>query len=164
MKKNFYKDILETIREPLCVVDSSETILYRNPAFDQHFQIDESTDFHAFSQLPEKYTSISLIRECIRDKKSETRVLQEGTDAPLKVSVTRLAEDPGDADCYIEQILAFPAKASDRPQTSQSSLSFDELVISDRAMADINQTISRIAYFDSTILIQGENGSCTSYP
>ena len=49
MKKNFYKDILETIREPLCVVDSSETILYRNPAFDQHFQIDESTDFHAFS-------------------------------------------------------------------------------------------------------------------
>ena len=59
MKKNFYKDILETIREPLCVVDSSETILYRNPAFDQHFQIDESTDFHAFSQLPEKYTSIS---------------------------------------------------------------------------------------------------------
>ena len=76
MKKNFYKDILETIREPLCVVDSSETILYRNPAFDQHFQIDERTDFHAFSQLPEKYTSISLIRECIRDKKSETRVLQ----------------------------------------------------------------------------------------
>ena len=62
MKKNFYKDILETIREPLCVVDSSETILYRNPAFDQHFQIDESADFHAFSQLPEKYTSISLIR------------------------------------------------------------------------------------------------------
>ena len=54
MKKNFYKDILETIREPLCVVDSSETILYRNPAFDQHFQIDESTDFHEFSQLPEK--------------------------------------------------------------------------------------------------------------
>ena len=159
MKKNFYKDILETIREPLCVVDSSETILYRNPAFDQHFQIDESTDFHAFSQLPEKYTSISLIRECIRDKKSETRVLQEGTDAPLEVSVTRLAEDPGDADCYIEQILAFPAKASDRPQTSQSSLSFDELVISDRAMADINQTISRIAYFDSTILIQGESGT-----
>ncbi len=159
MKKNFYKDILETIREPLCVVDSSETILYRNPAFDQHFQIDESTDFHAFSQLPEKYTSISLIRECIRDKKSETRVLQEGTDAPLEVSVTRLAEDPDDADCYIEQILAFPAKASDRPQTSQSSLSFDELVISDRAMADINQTISRIAYFDSTILIQGESGT-----
>ena len=77
MKKNFYKDILETIREPLCVVDSSETILYRNPAFDQHFQIDESADFHAFSQLPEKYTSISLIQECIRDKKSETRVLQE---------------------------------------------------------------------------------------
>lgn len=159
MKKNFYKDILETIREPLCVVDSSETILYRNPAFDQHFQIDERTDFHAFSQLPEKYTSISLIRECIRDKKSETRVLQEGTDAPLEVSVTRLAEDPDDADCYIEQILAFPAKASDRPQTSQSSLSFDELVISDRAMADINQTISRIAYFDSTILIQGESGT-----
>ena len=60
---------------------------------------------------------------------------------------------------YIEQILAFPAKASDRPQTSQSSLSFDELVISDRAMADINQTISRIAYFDSTILIQGESGT-----
>lgn len=159
MKKNFYKDILETIREPLCVVDSSETILYRNPAFDQHFQIDERTDFHAFSQLPEKYTSISLIRECIRDKKSETRVLQEGTDTPLEVSVTRLAEDPDDADCYIEQILAFPAKASDRPQTSQSSLSFDELVISDRAMADINQTISRIAYFDSTILIQGESGT-----
>ena len=159
MKKNFYKDILETIREPLCVVDSSETILYRNPAFDQHFQIDESADFHAFSQLPEKYTSISLIRECIRDKKSETRVLQEGTDATLEVSVTRLAEDPGEADCYIEQILAFPAKASDRPQTSRSSLSFDELVISDRAMADINQTISRIAYFDSTILIQGESGT-----
>ena len=42
-----------------------------------------------FLKLPEKYTSISLIRECIRDKKSETRVLQEGTDAPLEVSVTR---------------------------------------------------------------------------
>lgn len=49
MKKNFYKDILETIREPLCVVDSSEMILYRNPAFDQHFQIDESADFPTFS-------------------------------------------------------------------------------------------------------------------
>ena len=63
MKKNFYKDILETIREPLCVVDSSETILYRNPAFDQHFQIDESTDFRGFYRkglmLHWKYPSLA---------------------------------------------------------------------------------------------------------
>ena len=37
--------------------------------------------------------------------------------------------------------------------------SVDDIVISDKAMMYISRTISRIAYFDSTVLIQGESGT-----
>lgn len=164
MKKNFYKDILETIKDPVCVINSAETVLYQNPAFDRFFAITEHATPVTFSQLPEAYTSISLLPECIRKNKSETRTIRFDDASCLKLSVSILAGSLDDKEsCYIEEIHSFPAKDAARPEpelpASSASATFDDLVISDKSMADINQTISRIAYFDSTILIQGESGT-----
>lgn len=158
MKKNFYKEILETIEVPICVFDSAETILYRNPAFNRFFQIDETAAQNRFSDLPRKYTSMSLLRECIRENQPGTRTVHSDGDSVLEISAAPLTDETG-GSCYMERILIFPAKSAAKPQGAVSAANFDELVISDKAMEDINQTISRIAYFDSTILIQGESGT-----
>ncbi len=159
MKNFIYKDILETIDDAICVFDSAEMLIYRNPAFSSIFHIDNMAALQHFSDLPEKYTSISLLRKCVKENCPQTCTINSGNNSFMKVSAVSITSESDREHYYMERIQLFPARNSVHTSTTTSTVIFDELVISDKAMEDINQTISRIAYFDSTVLIQGESGT-----
>lgn len=153
------ENIIDDIDECICVIGSDRKVLYFNRSLADHFG--QLRSFHGmyFHDLPSEYRKLSLYEACIdaHERVSTSEKLEDGS--LVVVTASPVFDSKGSLTHYVEEMLFCDSSDTSSESAPQSALSFDDIVISDSAMAEINQTISRIAYFDSTILIQGESGT-----
>lgn len=162
MNEIFFKKALDVMEDSLCILNNAMQVLYCNSSFSNRFNTDKSRIL-SYDDLPAKYKAVSLLTELSRSRGSITRQSETSGGIGASVTATTLTDEAGNIIGYMERIRfdAVPSRHESSAAASGSSDagSFDDIVMSDKMMFDINQTISRIAYFDSTILIQGESGT-----
>lgn len=158
-KGNIPEIIMNDIDECICVIDSSYNVLYFNSSLARKFKEIKSFKGMRYHDMPEKYRNLSLYEKCLKDGIKLTKKTHTDKTHYVITTTHPVSDGRGNTLYYIEEMLFSNIGDNIQSSLSQSQTSFDELVINDKAMFDINQTISRIAYFDSTILIQGESGT-----
>lgn len=165
MNEIFFKKALDIIEDSLCILSNDMQVLYYNSSFSNRFNTDKSRIL-SYDDLPSEYKSVSLLTEPSRFRGSITRQAKTSGGIGASVTATALTDEADNIIGYMERI-RFDAVSSRHENSAAVSGSsdtsavdsFDDIVMGDKMMFDINQTISRIAYFDSTILIQGESGT-----
>lgn len=142
----------------ICVTDLTGTVLYCNRPFLTHFSLSDDIIGKDLRHLPSDYRKFSQIQECIRDRKKLVRKKYINGGHHIKITTAPVFLNDPDKSVYVVESFTL---IEDDPEKSRSDASsnFDDIVLGDEAMLEITQTISRIAYFDSTVLIQGESGT-----
>ena len=151
MEDQFYEHILNELMEPVCVLSTSGAVLYHNEAFASCFSLSASAVGTLFSDLPAAYRDVSCHADCFLQGRKIKR-----KKAGMTVYAVPLHDQAGRIKACAEEILTAPG---DKEGDGMAAAPSEELILSDAAMQDINLTIQRTAYFDSTILIQGETGT-----
>lgn len=170
MNDNFLKNIIDNINECICVIGCDGNIIFCSEQTCRYFNIN-IYNVNNYSDMPSEYTELSSYENCmeLRDKVKKSTQLDNNT---LVTAYSIPIFDTDKNMIYCIEELSFSSTENhtsgvivtkgNTPSNLHSNAqiqNFDELVISDNAMFEINQTISRIAYFDPTILIQGETGT-----
>lgn len=161
MKENFLEDIINNISEGVCVISHNGNILLYNKSLMKHFNMTDAFIPTQYEQMPDQYKKMSLYKKCLANGEKTTKTTQLDKNTYVIISISPIF-DSKDKLIYCIEEMSFKTEELSNisvPNPMSGISSFDDLVINDKAMFDINQTISRIAYFDSTILIQGESGT-----
>lgn len=156
-KENITESIIDDIDVCVCVMDDDHNILYFNSSLAQKFKGIKSFKDISYADMPEEYKALSLYEECLKKGTKLSKKTQTDKKQYVITTTHPVLDDRENPIYYIEEILFSDIETNTHSPHTQTS--FDDIVINDKAMFDINQTISRIAYFDSTILIQGESGT-----
>lgn len=134
----------------ICIVSPDNRVVSYNRRFADIFSMPENPEGISIDNMPESYRERSVLSECIISSRQVVMVSEDGMNieaSPLKMEGT-------DKAYYIEAFQPVESQSDDYGRNVS-----DGLIISDKAMAEINETISKMAYFDSTVLIQGESGT-----
>ncbi len=161
INENFLNTVIDNVDTCVCVTDMSGTVIYCNRAFLDYFSLSGDIRGREFQQLPSDYRDFSQISACREEHRRlvSRKYISGGRRVKITTSPIFSGENgEGGDDIYFIEAFTFIDGDPDK-NTPDSSSKFDRLVLGDAAMLEINQTISRIAYFDSTILIQGESGT-----
>lgn len=133
----------------ICIVTPDNMITGYNSSFARAFGMPEKVEPVSVYDMPESYRKKSLLDKC-RSKKGQVSALY---DDDMYIEASPVITEDG-RTCYIETFMPVTKNSTESAGSASSGL-----IISDKAMAEINETISKMAYFDSTVLIQGESGT-----
>ena len=161
MTENFLKSIVNHLKNYICVIAEDDEVVYCNEGFCRHFKVDDYEGV-LWDEMPLLYKELSLYREHKRAHKRTSRIVDTGNGHYIAVKLTKVIDEKNQFEYTLEEFFWIKEKdyelqLGNKAVTQNSSV--DDIVISDKAMMYISRTISRIAYFDSTVLIQGESGT-----
>lgn len=134
----------------ICIVSPDNKIISYNRKFADIFGMPERPEGISIDNMPDSYKERSVLAECIK----ENRQVSSAYSDEMYIEASPMKMEGTNKPYYIE---AFQPVLSQTKDNSESVS--DGLIISDKAMEEINETISKMAYFDSTVLIQGESGT-----
>lgn len=150
MEKNFLKNVLDKIDTRICITDGRGIVIYCNIAFCESFGGGKELAGMSHDELAESYRAISVYKECLAKGAKVTTEL---------ATATPVIDDNGIFQYCVEEIYIGKEHQTKDEHMSPSPSGPEDLVLGDKAMIEIKDTISKIAYLDSTILIQGETGT-----
>lgn len=155
------KSIVNHLKNYICVIAEDDEVVYCNEGFCRHFKVDDYEGV-LWDEMPLLYKELSLYREHKRAHKRTSRIVDTGNGHYIAVKLTKVVDEKNQFKYTLEEFFwikekDYELRLGNKAVTQNSSV--DDIVISDKAMMYISRTISRIAYFDSTVLIQGESGT-----
>lgn len=166
--ENLLNSVINHLDSCVCVFSDTGTILYYNDKFAACFSIIDDLRNEHFLVLPQEYLNISGLQVCLQSLQRHTADKRVFNDNIGSFITTRVITTPvfdkrtsgsKGRPTYIIEEFSLSGKSGDTYASRSKTPDYSSIVISDKAMFEINQTLSRIAYFDSTILIQGESGT-----
>ena len=159
MKEKLFEQITEQLTSAVCVIDTTGIISYCNNAFVSLLKSEDKLTDKKIHQLPASWPGTDLYRECLSKKTKLIRKEAFFQRKRLKIICTPLFDEYKNLLYCMQEITILDSAGTVLSSKLQEQSDFEALVLNDKSMFAINQTISRIAYFDSTILIQGESGT-----
>lgn len=155
---NIYQDFINTLNLSLCIFDSSGNLRMYNKAASKMFNINDNNLNMPYKNMDSLYTTHSCLLDSIRKSKQVYKSTISNENKQVYAETHPIYDENTKNFYYMETIQELPPNTN-QTNTYSSSESFDDIVLSDTSMHEINKTISRIAYFDSTILLIGESGT-----
>ncbi len=156
----FFENILNAIGYSICVYDMNGIVAYYNTEF-KDIYLKNDTDFYGrhYSEIENpEYKEVSCIFSALKNDKGISVQKRYGQNKMFSVSVTPFIG--ADGNMYMVESIIRPSKASLIPiKADNLDTPAKDMILSDKKMKTILETINRISNFDSTVLITGESGT-----